>query len=63
MRALAILADAERWRWFAAGDQSLARPLPRSSGHDNSPTHVVWLIGLTMAVPLALAVGVSELFG
>lgn len=52
----AFFANAERWNWYGAGDESLvphaaAQPLPA-----NAPTHVFWEMGLVFAVPLVLAV-------
>jgi len=63
MRTWTALVDDERWSWFAAGDPALAQPRTRAVGYDTSPEHVMWLAGLTLAVPLALAVALCELLG
>ena len=63
MRFIRSLSDAERWQWFAAGDETVAKPLPRSAPNDNSAQRLLFEIGLTFAIPLALAALIGIIFG
>jgi hypothetical protein len=63
MRTWAALLDDERWNWFAAGDPALAQPRTGAPDRETSPQHVMWLAGLTLAIPLALAVALCEMLG
>lgn len=56
-------ADAGRWEWYAAGDCTIA-PQPRArTWRDNDSGRVFFEIGLSFAVPLALAVVATLLVG
>lgn len=53
---LKVIADFERWDWYAAGDRSLVKPAAVRANDTNAPVQVFWELGLIVAVPLALAV-------
>ena len=48
--------DAERWSWYAAGDESIAPRAAAVPAEPNSTTRVFWEMGLVFAVPLVIAV-------
>ncbi|HEY4940423.1 MAG TPA: hypothetical protein VII56_03270 [Rhizomicrobium sp.] len=63
MHFIRFLSDSNRWDWFAAGDETVAKPAPRSAQNDNSTQQLLFEIGLTLAIPLALAASLALIFG
>ena len=63
MRIVRLLSDPERWQWFAAGDETVTKPLARSAPNDNSAQRLLFEIGLTFAIPLGLAALIGIIFG
>ena len=62
MRFTTYLSDAERWDWFAAGD-GIAAPAAAADSDANSPSRLMFEIGLVLGVPLAAAVVACTVFG
>ena len=57
--------DSDRWKWFAAGDDSLDRPAAsaiRHSPEDSSPVRVLWEVGLIVVIPLVFAALIQLVF-
>jgi hypothetical protein len=63
MRVPLFLFDSERWDWFAAGDEEIAKPTPRSAPNDNSVERILFELGLVFAIPLASATLIGIIFG
>jgi hypothetical protein len=49
------LANADRWEWYAAGDEAVAPRVRPRAWANADPDRVVFEIGLACAVPLLLA--------
>jgi hypothetical protein len=54
--------DHDRWDWFAAGDKTVAKTVAQSARGANSAKQILFEIGLTVAVPLALAALIGMAF-
>jgi hypothetical protein len=50
------LTDADRWNWYAAGDETIAPRAVVAPAEPNSTNRVFWEMGLVFVVPLLVAV-------
>src|SRR5690349_11020633 len=62
MRLMKSFSDSDRWDWFAAGDKTVAKWGNLSRSGSNSEQRILFEIGLTMGIPLAVAALVGMAF-
>jgi hypothetical protein len=59
---LSTWAQSERWEWFAGGDPQVAPRIVPARQSSNSAHRVMFEIGLSFLVPLALATVIGVVF-
>jgi len=59
---MGIQVDLDRWDWFAVGDKTVAKAATRSGSAGNSAQRILFEIGMTVGVPLAVAALVGMAF-
>ncbi len=57
-----LWVDLERWDWFAAGDKTVAKSGKLFRSGSNSEQRILFEIGLTVGIPLAVAALVGMAF-